>query len=442
MNTKQLLKNAAVAIVAALVAVPAQADDYFRHGGIRYKIESFIDQELRVTYPEEADYSTTNLVIPATIRTKQGQTWTVTAIGENAFNSGLYKAGYKNIRSVSIPKTVKFIHQDAFKESNVEEITANCPIKIPFGPIEKKLKLIKLGAHATIGTCEGITSTFYDFKANSWHHFDVTLDAANRNLVMVDGALYDRGKTILLYYSTAKSGAYVMPPTVKKIADCVFHSHKLLTSVTMSRLVTEITARQFLQCKNLQSVKNLGAIKEIGESAFSQCSSLKEIKFSEGLQKIGRDAFGGCAFEYLTLPSTVAEIGMQAFVNNTNLKSLVLPENIRFVEGLDFVSNCPNLESVNIPKSLQVTEMFDGCFRNCQKLRKIVIPSSVESMRYSTFENCKMLEHIYYYPKAPTRLWRSFDNTPKFTLHVLKGYKETFEQSAWSSFAETIVDDL
>ena len=41
------------------------ADDYLYSGNIRYKVQDSFNQELRVTFPEESDYTTTDLVIPS-----------------------------------------------------------------------------------------------------------------------------------------------------------------------------------------------------------------------------------------------------------------------------------------------------------------------------------------------------------------------------------------
>lgn len=257
-----------------LVSLSAQADDYFKHGGIRYKIESFIDQELRVTYPDEPDFSTTDLVIPATIKTKQGQVWTVTAIGDGAFTKYSGNMGYKNLRSVSIPKTIKTIHPHAFEKCKLQEMTLDCPIC----PITKDLGIgnyvgwedlvltINLGPSATIETCKGIgyESNGEDYVAK------VTLNPSNKNLVMVDGALYNKDKTELLYIQRDKTSAYIMPPTVKKVAKGVFSRLKI-SRVVLSNSLNKIDESMFYECKNLESVTIPNSITTIGPFAFSHC---------------------------------------------------------------------------------------------------------------------------------------------------------------------------
>lgn len=215
----QSFKTAAFAIIVLLASVKtAHADDYFNHNGIRFKIESFVNQELRVTYPEETNYSN-SVVIPSTIRTKQGQVWTVTSIGEDAF-----RWNYKTLRSVTIPKTVKYIHPMAFGDGcTVEEITADCPARLPIKENVEAggiIGFVNLGINATVETCAELGGSWYrrSDKLQLWRVGVVTLNPANRNLSLVDGVLYNKAKTVLLWFSPKKE-TYVMPSTVKRVAE-------------------------------------------------------------------------------------------------------------------------------------------------------------------------------------------------------------------------------
>ena len=380
------MKKCIYLAVMILVSLSVQADDFITHGGIRYKIESFIDQELRVTYPEESDNTTTDLVIPATIKTKQGQVWTVTAIGDGAFTIYSWNSGYKKLRSVTIPKTVKIIHKDAFKDSNIEEITADCPIAIPIEPIEKKLRIINLGASATQKTCEGIGS---NVSLNQLEK--ITLNVNNRNLSIADGVLYDKLKTILLCYPTKKVGAYVMPNTVKSMVKYAFFGREGLTSITFSSQITEIERMAFYNSKNLQSVVLPKGLTEIGESAFSGCS-ITRIDLPNGLKRIGDHAFSGCAFETVNIPGTVSYVGGYAFCNNHNLKKATLPDGITAIGDITFM-DCTNLEEVNIPNT--VTSINWRAFCKCASLKKIVIPEKVNKIGAEAFVACDMLTEVY-----------------------------------------------
>lgn len=375
MSTKQFLRTAAVAIWAALVTVPVQADDYFRHGGIRYKIESFIDQELRVTFPEEADHETTDLVIPATIKTKQGQVWTVTAIGENAFNADLYEAGYKSLRSVTIPKTVKIIHKDAFKKSKVTMLTVNCAKPFPTEHLNKTLVTLNLGQLATFKEVgEDYFSTFKKIRT-------ITVAPQNKNFAVEDGVLYNKAKTVLLCFPRGKR-VLRMPATVQRFAIRIV-SGKPWTDVfsgPSSDANTDITEIHFSP-----------AFKEILPQTFSGCKNLERVTLPNTLTSIGSSAFSWTKLSSVVIPNSVTEIGNSAFWNCYSLKQITLPNAITKIAKTMF-DHCYALERIVIPNS--VAEIGDGAFMECKSLKEVVIGSGVKKIGECAFTKCQSLTAI------------------------------------------------
>lgn len=428
MRTSLSLKTAIIAIITLTIsATNAHADDYFKHGGIRYKIESFIDQELRVTYPEESDYSTTELVIPATIKTKQGQVWTVTAIGENAFTRFSMDCGYKNLRKVTIPKTVTTIHKFAFRESDIEEITADCPIELHAAEqlIDgrhvattnkgKWLKVVNLGPNATKVTCKKLTETLWD---KYWIK-KVTLNPANKNLTMVDGVLYDKGKTEMLYFPRDKEFVYRMPSTLKIIPKYAM-KYSNITGVILNNTLTKVDEDMFYDCEKLQTITIPPSVNEIGVDAFMFCKGLKSVNLSEGLKTIGRRAFANCDnLESITIPKSVTNMSSDAF-HSSGLRSFTIPPCVTEI-GFQALSRCPHLEKLIIYETLK--NVHD------------------EAVIYS-----KELKYIYCYAKSPQFKFPFFsDYGYRYTvkeIHVPQGCKVAYENSDWKRNGITIIDDL
>ena len=161
----------------------------------------------------------------------------------------------------------------------------------------------------------------------------------------------------------------------------------------------------------------------IGNGTFSNCSGLKSIEIPEGVTHIGFNAFSGCTgLESITIPSSVTYISSDAFTDCTNLKNVIISEG---VEHIVFAFNgCTNLESVTIPSTIK--RVFG--FHNCPKLKtikvakdnsnyteengvlynknktelivwpsangNITIPSTVETIRSSAFEECLSLTGV------------------------------------------------
>ena len=88
---------------------------------------------------------------------------------------------------------------------------------------------------------------------------------------------------------------------------------------------------------------------------------------------------------------TVTAVGYKSFADNTNLKSITIPNSVITI-GESAFDGCKNLTSINIPN--MVTSIEDCTFRNCDKLTSITIPNGVTSIGWAAFVNCKCLTSI------------------------------------------------
>ena len=82
-----------------------------------------------------------------------------------------------------------------------------------------------------------------------------------------------------------------------------------------------------------------------------------------------------------------------AFVNNTTVKTIVLPCTMRMGENSSSAfTNCTNLESVVLPTTMaRVTKWL---FSGCTSLRDLVIPDSVTLIESDAFYNCTSLRDL------------------------------------------------
>ena len=102
------------------------------------------------------------------------------------------------------------------------------------------------------------------------------------------------------------------------------------------------------------------------------CSVPKDVisvRFNDGLQKIGDRAFSKCrSLERIVLPSTVTEIGIDAF------------------------NSCCNLREVTFNEGLQKIECT--AFYKCRSLERIILPSTVTDIGYNAFNGCRDLKEV------------------------------------------------
>jgi len=146
-----------------------------------------------------------------------------------------------------------------------------------------------------------------------------------------------------------------------------------VTHVRVLPGVTKIEYRaKFYRKVRLESITIPSTVIEIGQEAFMHCNGLREVVFNDcGIKTIGYSAFFDCkSLESIIFPSTLTEIGNSAFANCNNLRTIVLNEGLRTIKGHGFES-CSSLQSITLPSTL--TSVGNYAFGGCDRLREIVI---------------------------------------------------------------------
>ena len=203
----------------------------------------------------------TNIVIPDSVKyigAKQG---------------GLYFAGAfegcTGLKSVTIPGSVTEIGSYTF--SNCTSLTS---VTISNGVEE-------IGYSAFEG-CTGLKSVTIPSSVTEIGYYSfnrafngctslksITVDKSNKNYTSVDGVLFNKNKTEILGYPSAKGSSYVIPSSVTEIGESAFYS-----------------------CTGLKSVTIPNSVKKIGDGALYGCTSLKSVTIPRSVTYIGDNAFG------------------------------------------------------------------------------------------------------------------------------------------------------
>ncbi len=134
----------------------------------------------------------------------------------------------QNLSSITIPSTVIYITGHAFIQCN-------------------SLTSVYIPSSVTYFD----NNPFYDCAGLS----AVNVDPANQYLQSVDGVLFKKGLTTIIYYPPAHSGtSYVIPSTVTYTRSSVFMNCLGLTSVTIPASVNTIRSGLFSGCSNMTSI--------------------------------------------------------------------------------------------------------------------------------------------------------------------------------------------
>jgi len=176
---------------------------------------------------------------------------------------------------------------------------------------------------------------------------------------------------------------------------------KDITSVQFKEGVQKIGDRAFYNCTSLESITVPSTVTEIGYNAFLRCCNLREVTLNDGLQKIRDGSFSKCtSLESTKLPSTVTEICDNAFHGCSNLREVIFNYGLQKV-GVNAFYNCSSLENVTIPST--VTEFGNYAFQSCYNLREVIFIDGLQKIGDYAFYNCVALER-FLFPTISYRL--------------------------------------
>ena len=127
----------------------------------------------------------------------------------------------------------------------------------------------------------------------------INVDEKNPYFKSVDGVLYNKKMTKLICYpSCKKDKGYILPETVRSIANRAAVGCKYVAKINLSK------------AKELE---------EIGEYAFYKSDLLKKVIFPENLRVLKRDCFGECPkLSEVDIPKSLKIIDDHCFVNREN----------------------------------------------------------------------------------------------------------------------------
>lgn len=233
-----------------------------------------------------------------------------------------------------------------------------------------------------------------------------TVEEDNDVFCAVDGVLYDKAMTELLFYPAAKSNTvFRVPGTVTVICANAFASCQNLREIILPEDLLRIEDMAFEQCSNLQSIQLPAKLVNIGYGAFRECTNLTGIVIPAGVTDIGGDVFGYCT----NLTEILVEVGNKAYCSVDGVlytadmgqlvtypagktdASFAIPEGVIWIHSEAF-SGCQYLTEVTFPASL--TEINNSAFQSCVSLMHVVLPEGMTRIEGYAFSSCTNLRSI------------------------------------------------
>ena len=222
---------------------------------------------------------------------------------------------------------------------------------------------------------------------------NVTVDSENPIYSSIEGVLFNKLGTTLIYYPGKKSGTtYSIPSNVTSIQDYAFAYAKVLSSVTIPSSVTSIPAYAFENATSLTSISIPSSVTSIGERAFYFATSLTSISIPSSVTSIGVGAFSNAdSLTTVTIPTSVTSIGDFSFYGADSLTSVTIPTSVTSI-GVHAFTGAISLSSITIPDS--VTSIGNFAFSSMTSMNSITIPESVTSIGTGVFYYANSLSNI------------------------------------------------
>ena len=164
----------------------------------------------------------------------------------------------------------------------------------------------------------------------------------------------------------------------------------------------------------------------IARRVFENKVNLKKIILPNTIKYIDNFAFAGCtALEYIDLPNSLESMQKDVF-SGSGIRTLDLTDTaLKTFACVD----CPNLESVKLPKNLWLLDPY--CLKNTPKLKSITLPDSLDYIGLNNFvgssiESIKIPKKVYYIGES------AFENTVINSVEFEEGTKlETIDKFAF-----------
>ena len=419
---KNNMKRYSLILCAMMLLIPfkGMAHD-FMVDSICYNVTSEKDMTCEVTFNSDKIVNNTYksfykdiVVVPEKV-TYDGKEYTVTAIGENAFNHD------DELLSVLLPSTIESIGMGAFRF---------CP-KFKSLTLPANVRQVNNFAFMSLPSLEHLAveegNPYFDSREGCNAIIKTKSDilyVGCRTTRIPDGVKVIGNSAFISCFGMSGDMEPVemtIPGSVEVIEFQAFTGFFSLMTLKLSEGLKKIDSKAFSGC-GIKELVIPASVTEISAEAFSACDSIRTIKVKrgnkvydsrkgcnaiietatdklivgccstsipEGVKEIEEFAFSETDIKEIKFPSTLEMIGAHAFFNCKSLKDVVIPGNVRSVGFSAFTAS--GVERVVVENGVE--EIGSGAFSSCKNLRYVSLPASFKKTD-GLFGDCRMLERV------------------------------------------------
>lgn len=244
---------------------------------------------------------------------------------------------------------------------------------------------------------------------------DIYVEEGNTSFSSVDGVLYNKNKTRLIYCPPGKEGKITIPSTVTEIGNytgypnsngkywlrSAFYGCEKLTEIEVAEGNTVFASREGVLYS--QDFKTMHYLPEAKTGTLTIPSALWYMEEAFGSLENGFNQRGDNCLTNIVVEEGNAYFSVQdGILYGNDMKNLclcpryktgdvVIPDTVKTIEAEAF-EDCTGITSVTMKGTTPWIE--SGAFKGCSGLKSITLPAAVSDISSSTFEGCTNLETI------------------------------------------------
>ena len=279
---------------------------------------------------------------------------------------------------VVVPKGIETIGREAFEGSNVRSVS-----------LPDSVKIIDYYAFSS---CKDLH--YIHLGCNVEHIMDSAFEGCqNLRTINIPDSVKEIGYNALKDCLSLETVSFVSESSMETICSGAFKGCRCLKHIELPDSISYIGKECFKGCKNLTGTIVIPEkCRIVDKETFSECLRINAVVLPPSLKGIGAFAFFGCrGLSSITIPGSAETIGFGAFEDCKELKTADIKKGVNYISDFAF-SDCISLECLIIADS--VIKIGKLAFSYCEKLSELIIPHGVERIDDGAFEKCIHLKSV------------------------------------------------
>ena len=344
--------------------------------------------------------------------------------GINSIESGVFW-DCRNLKSITIPESVINIGIRAFY--NCASLTS---ITIPESVTKIDDNAFAFCSKLTNVTIpEGVTLVGRGAFIRCSSLINISVDEGNLNYSSIEGVLFTKTQSTLLFFPSGREGSYTIPDEVTLINSYAFDSCSL-SGVIIPDSVTSIGLKAFGYSSQLASIIIPEGVTSIEPETFRYATKLASVTLPSSLTAIGAETFFGCSnLMEVVLAGPAPAVQVDAFTSIADgAKALARPEHIESYGGDGASWEGFTVREISSPPVLNLESFYESAPNQTLEIDASNSPVNYSGTTYQwSFNGFPIPENFG-------------GNSPKITFNGLTSSDGSWSVTATNFLGETTAD--